>query len=363
VDERYPRLTHAAASLVLALVVATLFLAPGARAAVPAEFFGVMADGPMEGRVNITREFRLMRSVGGRTTRVAFYWDAAQPYKGDEIFYNTYDRVVLAAARGGVRVLPVVLRTPRWAASSSSRAAPPRDPDDYGRFLGLLVRRYGPGGSFWREHPEVRALPVRAWQVWNEPDKRKFWSVQPWAASYTRLLRAARFAIKAADPGASVVMAGLTNRSWEGIVKLYRAGGGPLFDQAAVHPFSRRISNVMKIVGRVRAAMARRGDRNKPLMLTEVSWTSAKGKAKVRYSWETTERGQATKLRQAFTTLAKARRRHRLSAVYWYTWLSPRIGGRNSFSYAGLRRIGKGGKPVSKPALRAFKSTVARLRR
>ena len=92
-----------------------------------------------------------------------------------------------------------------------------------------------------------------------------------------RLLRVARTAVKAADPSAQVVLAGLTNRSWLDLGRVYRAGGGRLFDLAAVHPFSNRVSNVLKIVRLVRAQMRHYGDRSKPLLLSEVSWSSGRG--------------------------------------------------------------------------------------
>jgi hypothetical protein len=53
----------------------------------------------------------------------------------------------------------------------------------------------------------------------------------------------------------------------------------------------------------------------------------------------------------------------RRDAGRWYTWLSPAIGGKDSFDYAGLRRLDAAGHPVAKPALRAFRTVVKRLER
>jgi hypothetical protein len=173
----------------------------------------------------------------------------------------------------------------------------------------------------------------------------------------------ARAAVKAADPSAQVVLAGLTNRSWLDLRRVYRAGGGRLFDLAAVHPFSNRVSNVLKIVRLVRAQMRHYGDRSKPLLLSEVSWSSGRGHSTFNYGWEMTEAGQAARLSQALAALAARRRADRLAGVYWYTWLSPAIGGRDSFDYAGLRRLDGAGTPVSKPALAAFRLVARRLER
>jgi hypothetical protein len=225
------------------------------------------------------------------------------------------------------------------------------------------VRRYGPGGSFWAQRPDLSRRPIRRWQVWNEPDIRKYWSRQPFAPSYVRLLRAAHRAIHAVDRGARVLLAGLTNRSWIDLRGVYAAGGRGAFDVAAAHPFSRRVANVIKIVLLVRREMRRHGDRRTPLALTELSWSSGAGSSTFNYGWETTEQGQAQRIRAVLPALAALRRPLRLDGVYWYTWLSPPIGGHDSFDYGGLRRLGADGTIIDKPALAAFRETVRKLTR
>jgi len=274
------------------------------------------------------------------------------------------DRIVGAAAGARVRVLPVLVRAPAWAAGGDEREGAVPAADQYGAWVGEVVRRYGPSGSFWAENPAIPKVPVRQWQVWNEPDITRYLTPpagRSWPGAYVPLLRAGAAAIRRADRDATVVAAGLTNKSWEDLGRLYRAGGRKHFDAAAIHPFSARVSNVVKIVRLARRTMRRRGDGRKPLFLTEVSWSSGKGRSTFNYGWETTERGQAARLRQAFTALARERRRLRIGGVWWYTWLSPALGDDESFSYGGLRRL-ENGRPVDKPALAAFRSTVRRLR-
>ena len=79
--------------------------------------------------------------------------------------------------------------------------------------------------------------------------------------------------------------------------------------------------------------------------------------------YETDERGQARKIRSAFPLIARARRRLRIQRTYWYTWLTRETHPTYPFDYAGLRRVQPDGTIVSKPALRAFRETVAALRR
>ena len=352
--------------LALAVVIAaSLLIAPAsAGAAVPASFFGVMSDGAVFApTVDLGSELALMRNSGVGSTRVAVQWRALQPQPG-VLDFAAFDAFVLATARAGVRILPVVLGTPAWAARDPSNAAsPPKDPRQYGDVLTALVQRYGPAGTLWTQHPEVTRVPIRQWQIWNEPDLGKYWAAKDWAPGYVALLRAARSAIKAADPSAKVVLAGLTNRSWVDLRRVYAAGGGRLFDLAAVHPFSRRVPNVLKIVTLVRREMRRHGDARKPLVLSELSWSSGRGHSTFNYGWETTEKGQALHLASALARLAARRQADHIAGVYWYTWLSPAIGGKDSFDYSGLRRLDASGHPVSKPALAAYRIVARRSER
>jgi hypothetical protein len=349
--------------LVLAAVVCALTVAAPASAAAPRGFFGVMLDGPALGEgIDLVDESRLVRANGAGTVRVAFYWRQMQPAEGQPIDFSETDRIVGAAAQAGLRVFPTIVRAPSWATGGDEHeGAVPTDPSTYAAFVAEVVRRYGRNGTFW-SLGLVRKVPITSYQVWNEPDIGRYWNADPWPSSYMRLLRPASAAIKAADPRAQVVAAGLTNESWEDLRKLYAAGARPHIDAAAIHPFSRRPSNVVKIVRLARGVMRRARDGAKPLVLSEVSWSSGKGRSTFNYGWETTEAGQARRIRQILPMLARERRRLRIQSVYWYTWLSPRLGDDESFSYAGLRRLSDEGRPVSKPALRAFRATVRRLR-
>jgi hypothetical protein len=345
-------------------VLAALTVCSPAAAAVPRSFFGVMSDGPVFApTIDMGAELALMQSSGVGSTRIAVDWRTIEPARG-ALDLTGLDAFVAAAAQQRIDVLPVVLGAPAWAARDPAvPSSPPRDNAEYAAFLTTLIQRYGPAGAFWQAHPELQPRPIRRWQIWNEPDLGKYWAQKDWAPGYVRLLRAARKAVKAADASAQVVLAGLTNRSWLDLGRVYRAGGGRLFDLAAVHPFSRRVANVLKIVRLVRAQMRRHGDRLKPLVLSEVSWSSGLGHSSFNYGWEMTEAGQAARLSQALRALAARRRADHIAAVYWYTWLSPAIGGRDSFDYAGLRRLDAAGRPVSKPALAAFRAVVRRLER
>jgi len=349
-----------------ALLVALLVLAaPGSAAArtTPRGFFGVMVNGVLDvPAVNLGAEGATMRRTGVESERFEIAWDVVEPRPGD-FQWAAIDRKVAAAARNRIDVLGLVVRTPNWAASVPGQPfSPPRDPATYAAFLRTLVGRYGPRGSFWSANPSLPRVPVRHWQIWNEPNIAiNFVGVRSWPATYARLLRAAYRAVHGADSGARVVMAGLANFSWRDLSRAYRAGVRGSFDVAAVHPFSGRPSNSVKITRLNRDVMNRNGDSRKPIWLTELTWSSAKGKKRpLTQNWETTEAGQAQRLRQAYTLYVRARRSLRLGRIFWYTWATVDRNSKNSFDYSGLRTQRPDGRFVDKPALAAFRSMARR---
>jgi hypothetical protein len=345
----------------LALLLLLLAAAP-AGASVPRDWLGVAVDGPLlESPDAHADEWPRIARSGATTVRIAFYWDDGQPDGPGAVDFSAYDAPVLAAAREGLGVLPVVFSTPPWARlEADDDASPPRDPQDYARFLGALVGRYGPRGTLWSEHPELRPRPIRDWQVWNEPNLLGYWSRQPFAKDYVRLLKIARKALRTADPGARAILAGLPN-GWAALRQIYRAGGRKAFDAVAIHPYTARPYRVPRYVLAARRVMRRFGDRRKQLWVTEMSWPAAKGRANDPIGIATDEQGQARRLRIGLTALARARRRLQIERVYWYTWLSEESSS-SVFAWSGLRRL-RDGEVVSAPALKAFRRTARALRR
>jgi hypothetical protein len=288
-----------------------------------------------------------------------------EPTRGTYDFAAT-DRRVLSAARAGLESLALVVRSPAWAAvDPSTPFSPPRDPADYAHFLRTLVARYGPSGSLWRLHPSVRKRPVRTWQIWNEPNLRGYWVRQPFMRGYAKLLNTAYRTLKRADRGSTVVMAGFANFSWRGLKRLFEKGGRRLrFDVAAVHPFSGRPEYSLKITRLNRAVLDAHGARLKPIWLTEMTWCSILEHHKQSdTTWVTTEAGQARRLTEAYKLYARNRRRLRLGRIYWYTWATFDRDPVNPFDYSGLRTLRPDGRIVDKPAMRALRAVIRKLRR
>jgi len=374
-------------SPVRALIVAVLALAgagveqpavasPPAAARLPSTFVGVNGNDPLFGPpVDLAHEFHLMVAAGVESFRTAFDWSAAQPYKSESQVpadersqfqlvggvptrFSAIDPIVTLSATLRMTLLPVVLYTPGWAAKHPGNTlSDPSSPRPYAAFLTALIKRYGPHGSFWSSRPNLRPLPIRAWQIWNEPDISYFWPDRPWVAPYVKLLRSAHAAIKQADPGAKVVLAGLTNYSWHDLASIYAIHGArSLFDAVAVHGYTKYPSGVVTILQYNRSVMDQHGDAKKPLMATEWSFPSARPNGG-NQPWDTTESGQAHDVATVIHLLAKNAHSLHLTAFYYYTWIGDEDHGAYEFDFAGLRRL-VGGKVTSKPALSSFRTAA-----
>ena len=361
--------------IAVGVVVGALAPAAEGKRAVPQGFVGVMADGPVtHGERDLVAELRPMVRIGVESVRVVFEWRRIQPYRswlqvppaelasyedvdGVPTDFRLTDRWVGAAAARGVGILPVLISPPPWAARHPGEPnSPPASPAEYARFARALVERYGSMGAYWSERPGAARLPIRDWQIWNEPHFFGFWrpGSEGWAREYVALLERAHAAIRKADPHARVVLAGLANRSWKHLARIYSEGARPSFDAVAIHPFTKRVEGVVTILERARAVMKQRGDASLPLLVTELSWPSAKGKTDVRYGIERDEQGQARQLRNAYRKLAANRERLRLRAAYWYTWMTRDRSRKEPFDYAGLSKL-RDGEPVRKPAYGAMR--------
>ena len=361
----------------LVLVLTAVFAgAAAASARVPQGFVGIMPDGPVFNHgVNLGAQLDKMVATGIESLRVEFVWGAEQPYAtpsdvpasqakqfltigGVPTTFAPTDHLVSLAAQRHLAIVGTVLVTPGWAAKTHvvGQYNLPISNSTYAAYLRALVGHYGPHGTFWRNHPSLPRVPIRTWQIWNEPNLALYWPEEPFAPGYVEMLRAAHDAIKGSDPGAKIVLAGMPNDSWNALATIYKvAGARRLFDAVAVHPFTLQPAGVLTILSRVRDVMNRNGDRHKPILATEVSWPSGLGQASQHFGFETTEAGQARNVAALLPMLGKARTRLGLAGFYWYTWAGRDRRHHNSFEFAGLFRYRSPKQFIAKPAYAAFR--------
>jgi hypothetical protein len=158
-----------------------------------------------------------LKDSGARYARIYLEWDqieARAPEPGMPPFYSWswYDSKLSLLAETGVELIVIVADAPSWAAEQQCAPFYPERMDEFGRFLTDLVTRY-------------KAAPyhVKHWELLNEPD----WNgvgvmaaggLSCWgndADRYAEMLAVAYQAIKAADPGATVLMGGLAHENFE----------------------------------------------------------------------------------------------------------------------------------------------------
>ena len=298
-------------------------------------------------------------ATGFDLVRRPFSWKLIEPQRG-VYRWAGYDQIVAEAAARGLTMFPFLLDPPDWAVDGSQAEGlrPPRDRADFARFAAALVRRYGPDGTFWANNSYyLPKKPIRAWQIWNEPNLPAFWQPRPNARAYVKLLRAARAAIKDVDRRATVVAAGLPE-SRSGIPQteylraLYKAKLRGAADALAIHAYAPDAPGVLALVSRFRALMSARGDRA-PLWITEFGWASGGDPSLFTVS----ERLQASLLSQAVRGLRALERPLRIGGLFAFRWQDPaeRVLDVDIWPYhAGLLKVS--GRP--KPALKAYRKAL-----
>ena len=161
-----------------------------------------------------------MAAARVRTNRFVLKWGEVQRAQGSYDWARGPDH--RRACLQGIRSVPFVWGTPAWVGTGSRY--PPiggaAERQAWQNFLKAAVGRYGPGGSYWankyrqRYGQSATPLPIQSWQIWNEPNLKKYFApgsttMQAKANKYARLLQISHDAIKAKDPKATIVLAGM----------------------------------------------------------------------------------------------------------------------------------------------------------
>jgi hypothetical protein len=277
-------------------------------------------------------DFTLMRQANLRFHRFNMTWAGLEKSSG-ALDLSTTDATVGAAASAGIRTIPVLWGTPRWATGCNDPsfkycwALPPTvSPDAQAAWVGFvqtLVSRYGRHGSFWAEHPEISYEPVKVWQIWNEPNLDGFFGPRPSPHGYAHLVDVTADAIHAQDPRARIALAGIAPGTAKGNwpAKLYMRhllrvrGVKRSFDVAAVHPYYGSVPGVRKFVGGVAKAL-RRGAPHKSLWISEEGWSSL-GEGGKHFKGP---RGQAKLVRGTFNMYLDHKRAWNLTKVIYFAW-------------------------------------------
>jgi hypothetical protein len=308
---------------------------------------GLCEDYPEESRSleKARSDLAHARHVGARVLRVSFGWDAMEPTRGvyDWTFWDDFVR--LATEEYGLRLIPYVCYTPKWAAEDAgenSWRSPPKDPADFARFMSALVARY--------RHA------IRSWELWNEPDNPAYWlgTVEAFAA----LVRAGSVAVRQADPTAQVVLGGIATELGflERLFRVQRIASA--VDVVNLHNYyetwhPEAIERLPDYIEDAAEIVRRYGERE-PLWLAEAGYSSVGPRAKVsdvyrsHWSGEHTEDAQAAALVRihllGFGTRA-------LSLIAWYRIndleRAQEVIGDDNNRHLGVRRSSGATKPAT----------------
>jgi hypothetical protein len=269
----------------LALLVAVFaLLTPAAHAAVPPDFFGV--DDPSLGRYS--PDLSALTSGGLQVVRAMTMTQINPAYVSDPGTYNwqSDEQLATSAATARLRWYPFIAYGPDGPGVTDAMA-PPLHLQDYADYAGWFAHRFGRGGSFWAERPELPQLPVTTYEIWNEENAVPFWHPQDDAPErYADLYMAARDAIRAIDPSATVVVGGLAlgqlgeaTDEIEFLKRMFahRPDLRGNVDAVGLHPYQSTVADVLARIAKFREALDQLAGPQVPIEVTEVGWSSLSG--------------------------------------------------------------------------------------
>jgi polysaccharide biosynthesis protein PslG len=225
------------------------------------------------------RMYRLAAEGGYESVVQVFPWRDIEPTR-DEWHWEQPDFAARAADYYGLGLLVRLDHPPDWAFSATEDEVQPGiDLEAYVGFVTAVARRY-------RDQ-------VQGYIVWNEPNLGREWAGrQPDPAAYATLLCQASAALKAADPAATVVSAGLApTNGGDGAVDdrlfledMYESGAGACFDVLGAHAYgfghppddprgAHDGLNLARLLD-LRRIMAVHGGSEAPVWITELGWTT-----------------------------------------------------------------------------------------
>jgi hypothetical protein len=311
--------------LIPALVLMLLAVAPAAaQAYLPPGFVGISPQNS-----GTARDYELMAEAGIKSVRQPLVWAAVEPQNPafSERQWGYFDHEVKLAAHAGMEIFPFLVNSPGWVAAEGNDlpVATSWQRRAWASFVRAVVRRYGVGGSFWREEEDLPYVPMRRFEIWNEENIVSF-ANDPEPKRFAVLMRIAGRIIHREAPGSKAIFGGLFGRplqippnvaSGDFLARFYRAGRvKPFFDGIALHPY---VADARAMAGQLRnlRRIARKyGDAEVPLYITELGWGSADGPTR----WQRGLYGQARELDKALSIVSQNRLRWNIRGVWWFTW-------------------------------------------
>lgn len=260
------------------------------------------------------RAAQMISAAGIQAVRFDFAWAAVQPKPG-AYNWEDYDFATNLAREHGLQILGVLAYGTDWAAAS-----PQAEEKTMARPVSTKFAWYA------YETANRYKDRVRAWEVWNEQNNTYTWQPAPDPIAYTELLKNAYLAIKYADSSAAVVLGGLGYDVGMApapfLDAVYQAGGKRYMDAVARHPYTNPdmegIPVLLNHIREIREVMARNGDADKQMWITEYGWPAVRKKGSVG------QRGfdsQARWLTESFNAMLDL---NNIGPIFWYNFRNDR---------------------------------------
>ncbi len=284
------------------------------------------------------RDLGLLRDAGFHWVKQLFNWQDIEGAGQGQFDWSNADRLVGQVQKYQLKLLVRLSADPDkpfWAGQ------PPANADAYAAFVSAVATRY--------------SGKIAAYQIWNEPNLGREWgNKRPDPAGYARMLKAAYAAIKAADPQAIVITAGMAPTSedsdrampdmryYQGLYDAMAGSSQGYFDMLGAHAAGYAVSpetdpqvvvndpklhnndpsapDLLRVYAfrhleDVRALMVRNGDEAKRIAVLEFGWTWD-NRPDSPYYWHGTGAGITDFVQGTYLVDA-----YKWAAAHWQPWI------------------------------------------
>ncbi|MGM0490227.1 MAG: cellulase family glycosylhydrolase [Planctomycetota bacterium] len=240
-------------------------------------------------------EMEMLATGGFRWVRMDFTWGATERTKG-EYDFSAYDTLMDALEARGIRALFILdysnnlYESDRSVSTLEGRKA-------YARWAAAAAA-----------HFEGRGI---LWEIWNEPNIKKFWQPEPNLDDYTAMALAACRAIHQTAPQEAIIGPATSTIDLEFLEGCFEAGLLKYWDAVSVHPYRKSPpETVIPEYHKLRQLIADYTSEGKEIPILSAEW----GYSSVWNGFDLDKQGRMLP-RQWLINLS-----HKIPLSIWYDW-------------------------------------------
>ena len=204
-------------------------------------------------------DLEMIRDGGFRFIRMDLSWSGVERQKGAYDFGKIgYDALTEGCTKRGIRILYILdYSNNLYEAERSVRTETGRKA--FAAFSEAAAKRYSGKGILW--------------EIWNEPNIEQFWTPQPSADDYCKLVELTAPLLRKADPSGLVVAPATSGIPFDWLEDCFKRGLLKWIDVLSVHPYrSQPPETVIKDYARLRDLIKRYAPDNKPIPIISGEW-------------------------------------------------------------------------------------------